>query len=131
MLFLAGGREWMSVLIDQMMLEVITDQERRDVPQLQSAYPAPSQESIHGALVGLPGVGVADLRLEEVGVGVLGVGAGLADDVGRGDLAAEPFEFLLADESWGPGFALDDGRQAPDTILILVHDTPVNCPGKW
>jgi hypothetical protein len=37
-----------------------------------------------------PGVGIGDLGLTEIGVGVLG--AGLADDLGCGDLAAEAFE---------------------------------------
>ena len=111
-----GGDERAAVLVDEVMLDVVADEERRHLAQLQPADPAPAEEPIHGALVRLPGVGVADLRLEEVGVGVLGAGAGLADDGGRGDLAAEPLEVGVDDQLVPVAARPGDGRQHLDLV---------------
>ena len=123
----ARGREGTAVLVVQMMLDVVADEERRHLPQLQPAFPAPPEEPIHGALVRLPRVGVADLRLEEVGVGVLGAGPGLADDGGCGDLAAEPLEVGVDDQLVPVAGRLDDGRHVLDLVARLVHGPPP-CP---
>ena len=86
-LLLRGCRKGMAVLVDEVMIDVVADDERCDLAERQSSQAAPAEESIHGSFIRLLRVGIADLRLEEVGVGVLGVRTGLADDVGCGDLA--------------------------------------------
>ena len=78
--FLLGAESGWPSLSIEVVLDVVADDERGDLAEFQPAHPAPAEEPVHGALVGLPRVRVADLRLEEVGVGVLGAGAGLADD---------------------------------------------------
>jgi hypothetical protein len=91
-LLLAGGGQGVAVLVVEVVLEVVADQEGRDGAEGDVAGAAPVEETIDGMLVRLAGVGVADAGLEEIGVGVLGVGSGVPDDDRGGDLAAEPFE---------------------------------------
>jgi len=59
----------MAVPVVQVMLDVVADEERRNLAEFQPAPPAPSEEPVHHAPVRLPGVRVADLRLEEIRIG--------------------------------------------------------------
>ena len=123
-LLLAGGRERVAVLVDEVVLDVVADEERGHLAEFQPADLAPPEEPVHGALVGLPRVRVADLRLEEVGVGVLGAGAGVADDRRGGDLAAESFE-VGVDDQVAPGVRRPTVAGSTSiSYSILVHDHP-------
>jgi hypothetical protein len=55
-LLLGGGGQGVAVLVDQVMLDVVADDERRDLPQRQPAQSAPAEESVHRAFVCFPGI---------------------------------------------------------------------------
>ena len=124
-LFLRGGRERMTGLVDQVMFEVVADQEGRDLPEFDPALLAEPEEPVDGAFVGLPGIGVGDLRLEEIGIGVLGVGTGILDNLGRGDGATEPLQVGVDDQLMPIALRPAHGLDNLDLALRLVHDTPL------
>ncbi len=115
----------MTGLVDQVMFEVVADQEGRDLAEFDPALLAEPEEPVDGALVGLPGIGVGDLRLEEIGIGVLGVGTGILDDLGRGDRPTEPLQVGVDDQLMPVAIRPGRGRQHLDLALGLVHDTPL------
>jgi hypothetical protein len=109
------------------MLQRIADEERRHVPQFQPARSAPSGEPIGGAFVRLPGVRVSGLRLEEVGIGVLGVRTCIPDDFWGGDLATEPHQVVVDDPLVPFAARAGAGRPGLDLAPRLAHaSTP--CP---
>ena len=124
-LFLRGGRQRVAGLVDEVMFEVVADQEGRDLPEFDPALLAESEEPVDGPLVGFPGIRIRDLRLEEIGIGVLGVGTGILDDLGRGDGAAEPLQVGVDDQLVPVAIRPVHGLDNLDLALRLVHDTPL------
>ncbi len=113
-LLFAGRGQRVTVLVEQVMLKVVADQEGRDDFEDDVIRPAPVKEAVDGALLGFAGVGVADARLEEVGVSVLGVWSGFLDDERWHDLAAGPVEVTAAHQHATVTVAVDACRHVND-----------------
>jgi hypothetical protein len=111
-----------AVLVVEVVLDVVADDERCHLAEFEAAELAPAEETIDGAFVGLPRVRVADLRLEEVGLGVIGAGTGVADDRRGGDLASESFQ-VGVDDQVASGVGRDGRRQYLDFAFALIHDS--------
>jgi hypothetical protein len=124
-LLLAGCGQGVAVLVVEVVLEVVADQEGRDVAEGDALAPAPVEEAIDGALVRLAGVGGADLGRKKIGIGIFGVAAGVLDDRRRQDLAAEPFEVGVDDRGDRAGRIVNPCRDVNDFGLAVVHGTTV------